>query len=66
MLRSGDEATPNMTFGARDPIDGIWGVRVYILPVTGIDVGCRFMLNLTNATDRNGFVIELGFSSWPF
>jgi len=54
MLRSGDEATPNMTFGARDPIDGIWGVRVYILPVTAIDIGCRYMLNLTNATDRAG------------
>jgi hypothetical protein len=59
-------ATPNMTFGARDPIDGIWGIRVYILPVTAIDVGYRYVLNLTNATDRNGFVIKLGFSSWPF
>lgn len=59
-------ATPNMTFGARDPIDGIWGVRIYILPVTAVDIGYRYMLNLTNATDRNGFVIKLGFSSWPF
>ena len=55
-----------MTFGARDPIDGIWGVRVYILPVTAIDIGYRYMLNLTNATDRSGFVIKLGFSNWPF
>jgi len=46
--------------------DGIWGVRVYILPVTAIDIGCRYMLNLTNATDRSGFVIKLGFSRWPF
>jgi hypothetical protein len=59
-------ATPNMTFGARDPVDGIWGVRVYIFPVTAIDIGYRYMLNLANATDRNGFVIKLGFSSWPF
>jgi hypothetical protein len=59
-------ATPNMTFGARDPVDGIWGFRVYILPVTAIDIGYRYMLNLTNATDRSGFVIKLGFSSWPF
>lgn len=22
-------ATPNMAFGARDPVDGIWGLRIY-------------------------------------
>jgi hypothetical protein len=59
-------ATPNTTFGARDPIDGIWGIRVYILPAVAIDIGYRYMLNLHNATDRNGFVIKLGISSWPF
>ena len=57
---------PEHDIWARDPIDGIWGVRVYILPVTAIDIGYRYMLSLTNATDRNGFVIKLGFSSWPF
>lgn len=59
-------ATPNMTFGARDPVDGIWGVRVYILPQAAVDIGYRYMLNLRNATDRNGFVIKLGISTWPF
>jgi hypothetical protein len=59
-------ATPNTTFGARDPVDGIWGFRVYALPELAIDIGYRYMLNLTNAIDRNGFVIKLGFSTWPF
>jgi hypothetical protein len=59
-------ATPNMTFGVRDPVDGIWGLRVYIFPEAAIDIGYRYMLNLGNATDRNGFVVKLGFSSWPF
>jgi hypothetical protein len=26
----------------------------------------RRILNLSNATDRNGFIIKLGMSSWPF
>lgn len=59
-------ATPNMTFGARDPVDGIWGLRVYIMPQAAVDIGYRYMLNLSNATDRNGFVIKLGISNWPF
>lgn len=59
-------ATPNTTFGARDPVDGIWGVRVYVLREAAFDVGYRYMLNLGNATDRNGFVIKRGISSGPF
>lgn len=58
--------TPNTTFGARDPVDGIWGFRIYILPAAAVDIGYRYMLNLQNAVDRNGFVIKLGISSWPF
>lgn len=59
-------ATPNMTFGARDPVDGVWGARVYIFPELAVDIGYRYMLNLGNSTDRNGFVLKLGFSNWPF
>lgn len=59
-------ATPNMTFGPRDPVDGIWGVRIYIFPQAAIDIGYRRMLNLGNASDRNGFVVKVGISSWPF
>jgi len=36
-------ATPNTTFGARDPVDGIWGVRVYIVPPAAVDIGYRYM-----------------------
>lgn len=59
-------ATPSTTFGARDPVDGIWGARVYILPALALDVGYRYMLNLSNARGRSGFVIKLGISTWPF
>ena len=54
------------TFGACDPVDGIWGLRVYILPQAAVDIGYRYMLNLSNATDRNGFVIKVGISNRPF
>jgi hypothetical protein len=59
-------ATPNTASGARDPVDGIWGLRIYILREAAVDIGYRNMLNLQNSTDRNGFVIKLGVSSWPF
>jgi hypothetical protein len=59
-------ATPDTTFGARNPVDGIWGVRFYILPQLAIDAGYRYMLNLSNLNDRSGFVINLGIVSWPF
>jgi hypothetical protein len=32
-------AVPNTTFGARDPVDGAWGVRVCTLPALAVDVG---------------------------
>lgn len=59
-------ATPNTTFGARNPVDGVWGARFYILPQLSIDAGYRYMLNLSNLNDRSGFVINLGIVSWPF
>jgi hypothetical protein len=36
------------------------------LPQAAVDIGYRYMLNLSNATERNGFVIKVGISSWPF
>jgi outer membrane protein OmpA-like peptidoglycan-associated protein len=57
--------TPDTSFGARDPIDGIWGVRVYPWKHFGIDVGYRRMLNLRDLNDRNGFVVKLGAGFWP-
>jgi hypothetical protein len=59
-------ATPVTTFGAGNPVDGVWGVRFYVLPQLAIDAGYRYMLNLSNLNDRSGFVINLGIVSWPF
>jgi hypothetical protein len=56
-------ATPNVTFGARDPIDGIWGLRIYVLPQAAVDIGYRYMLNLSNAADRSGFVGRFSVAS---
>jgi hypothetical protein len=55
----------NNTLGARDPIDGIWGIRMYPWRHIGIDLGYRYMLNLRNLHDRSGFVIKLGDAYWP-
>ena len=57
--------TPDTTFGARDPVDGVWGVRVYPWKNIAFDAGYRYMLNLKNLNDRNGFVVKLGTAYWP-
>lgn len=59
-------ATPDTTFGARNPVDGIWGVRFYILPQLAVSVGYRYMLNLSGLNDRSGFVINLGILTGLF
>lgn len=46
-------------------VDGIWGSPGIHFAGNSYLIGYRYMLNLTNATDRSGFVIKLGFSSWP-
>jgi Bacterial Ig domain/OmpA family len=58
-------ATPNTTFGARDPVDGVWGVRLYPTRYIAVDLGYRYMLNLSGANDRNGFVIKVGTTYLP-
>ncbi len=58
-------ATPNTTFGARDPVDGVWGARLYPWRSVALDIGYRYMLNLRDKDDRHGFVIKLGVASWP-
>jgi outer membrane protein OmpA-like peptidoglycan-associated protein len=57
--------TPDTTFGARDPVDGVWGVRVYPWKNIAFDAGYRYMLNLKNLHDRSGFVLKLGTAYWP-
>jgi outer membrane protein OmpA-like peptidoglycan-associated protein len=62
---TGHNATPNTTFGPRDPVDGVWGLRMYPLRYLAFDLGYRYMLNLKDAHDRNGFVIKVGTAYWP-
>jgi hypothetical protein len=56
---------PNTTFGARDPVDNVSGVRVYLAKQFAFEAGYRYKLNLTNHLDRNGFVIQLSAARWP-
>jgi outer membrane protein OmpA-like peptidoglycan-associated protein len=62
---SGKGFTPDTTFGARDPVDGVWGIRMYPWKNVAFDVGYRNMLNLRNSFDRHGFVVKLGTALWP-
>ena len=57
--------TPDTTFGARDPVDGVWGLRMYPWKFMAVDLGYRYMLNLRNLNDRSGFVIKVGAGYWP-
>ena len=59
------DSIPDNTFGARDPVDGIWGLRMYPMKNIGLDVGYRYMLNLRGLNDRHGFVVKLGTGFWP-
>ena len=57
--------TPDTTFGPRDPVDSVSGIRVYPARWFGIDVGYRYMVNLTSHKYRNGFVIKASTVVWP-
>ncbi|MGB6200493.1 MAG: hypothetical protein WBF35_13190 [Candidatus Acidiferrales bacterium] len=54
------DSTPTETFGPRDPVDAIWGVRLFPASWLGVDLGYRYMINLPFLQDRNGFVIKVG------
>jgi len=62
---SGGQSTPDTTFGARDPVDGVWGFRLYATKNLALDLGYRYMLNLRDLNDRNGFVVKVGTAYWP-
>jgi len=51
-------STPTETFGARDPVDAVWGFRFFPVQQLAIDLGYRYMLNLPDLQDRNGFVVK--------
>jgi hypothetical protein len=56
---------PDTSFGARDPVEEIAGLRMYPWKNVGIDLGYRSMLNLRDLNDRSGFVIKVGIDYWP-
>jgi hypothetical protein len=62
---SGNSFTPDTVFGARDPVDSVWGVRIYPWKNIAFDAGYRYMLNLKGADDRHGFVFKIGAASSP-
>ncbi|HUO35913.1 MAG TPA: hypothetical protein VMU43_13055 [Candidatus Acidoferrum sp.] len=57
-------ATQNTTYGARDPVDSLYGVRIYPIKQLALDIGYRYNLNLTSDKDRNGFVVKITVASW--
>jgi len=56
---------PDNSFGARDPVEGVWGVRVYPWKNIGFDIGYRYIMNLRNSVDQSGFVLKMGGVYWP-
>jgi hypothetical protein len=54
------DSTPTETFGPRDPVDGVWGLRLFPASFLAVDLGYRYMLNTPLLQDRNGFVIKVG------
>jgi outer membrane protein OmpA-like peptidoglycan-associated protein len=58
--------TPNTSFGARDPVDAVWGFRFYPVRWAAFDAGYRVTINLANHhRDRSGFVFKLSTVLWP-
>jgi outer membrane protein OmpA-like peptidoglycan-associated protein len=57
--------TQTITFGPRDPVDAVWGVRLFPAKMVAIDLGYRYMLNTPDLQDRNGFVIKIGTAFAP-
>jgi outer membrane protein OmpA-like peptidoglycan-associated protein len=62
---SAPNTPPDNSFGARDPVDEVVGLRMYPWKNIGIDLGYRRMLNLRDLNDRNGFVVKIGTAYWP-
>ena len=58
-------ATPTMTFGPRDPFEGMWGFRVYPWHVVAVDLGYTYMMNLPQNKDRSGFIVKISTEYWP-
>ena len=59
------QGLPNTSFGARDPVDNVTGIRLYLGKSAALEVGYRYAMNLNNHLDRNGFIAKLGIARWP-
>jgi len=59
------QSTQNTTFGPRDPVGAVYGVRLYPWRNFAIDLGYRSEFGLNQITDRNGFVIRAGSTFVP-
>jgi len=59
------QGLPNTSLGARDPVDNITGIRLYLGKRVAMDVGYRYAMNLNNHLDRNGFIAKLAGAYWP-
>ncbi len=51
--------TQNTLLGPNDPVDGVWGLRWYMLNSVAVDAGYRYMLNLHQLNDRSGFTVKI-------
>ena len=58
-------ATQNTSFGPRDPVDSVSGIRFYPWKFFAIDLGYRSTFGLNQVTDRNGFVIRAATTLVP-
>ena len=56
---------PDNSFGAREPVQGTYGLRLYPTRHLGIDVAYVRMLNLRDLNDRNGFLVKIGAGYSP-
>jgi len=65
LIYIGGNGIQNTTFGARDPVDSVTGLRFHVGKHLGFDVGYRYSLNLSNHLDRNGFIAKIGGMNWP-
>jgi outer membrane protein OmpA-like peptidoglycan-associated protein len=55
----------NTSFGARDPVDNVTGIRIYLGRHVALDAGYRYAMNLSNDLDRNGFIVKVAGANWP-
>lgn len=58
-------STQNTTFGPRDPLESVSGIRYYLWRNLAIDLGYRSTFGLNQIKDKNGFVIRASTTLVP-